>query len=136
MKLTDALATQRAFADQTHKFWGYYQAFTAAAIAFAWSNTASEKAIVLLTVVYAIFAGFNCRLVYLSQKSALDVWNAVQRYMKANIESIPSQFLEIPAFNKPDEPSRIRLVHIAFSVTAALIMLARLCFPQAIRHIT
>lgn len=132
MKLADALGTLRSTSDQTHKFWGYYQAVTAAAVGFAWASTSPKPVIVGLAFVYAVFAFFNRQLIVSSQKDASAVWEAIQTYTKNPFEPIEEAFKSIPATNQPERPERVGMLHIALSIFAGVAVLARLCFPEAI----
>jgi hypothetical protein len=126
MKLTDALGHLRSTSDQTHKFWGYYQAVTAASIGFAWaSSKPPPQLIVGLIVAYAIFAFLNCRLVVSSQASALAIWQAIQEYKPLSDEAINPGLLPLTKLNRPDDPTLIGGMHVGLSVLAAFAMYAR-----------
>jgi hypothetical protein len=126
MKLTDALGHLRSTSDQTHKFWGYYQAVTAAAIGFAWASSKPPPQLIFgLIVAYAIFAFLNCRLVVTSQSAALAVWQAIQDYRPLPDEAINPTLLPITRLNRPDEPTLIGGMHVGLSILAALAMYAR-----------
>jgi len=130
--LSDALSQFQNAVDQSHKFWGYYQAFSAAAIAFAWASDRPPKEMVYGMVGgYALFALFNCRLVYASQKSALAIWYAIQTYVKANKAQIPAAFRPLPALNRPDRPSLVATMHLVLSVLVCVAIYAAPAFgPQ------
>jgi len=127
MTLTDAIAALRATSDQTHKFWGYYQAVTAASVAFAWaSNAPPTKLLVGLTAAFLVFAILNCRLVFSSQSAALETWNAIQAYKEDPPVPITPQFEKLLTLNKPDTPELIGALHLALSIAACLAILARI----------
>lgn len=129
MKLTDALSYLRSTSDQTHKFWGYYQAVTAAAVGFAWaSSKPPSELIVGLVVAYLIFAALNCRLVISSQTAAFTIWNSIQKYKAQSTEPVPAQFVPILELNQPDNSKLIGGMHIGLSILASLAMLARINF--------
>jgi hypothetical protein len=129
MKLSDALTQLRGTSDQTHKFWAYYQAFTAAAIGFAWASTKPPwQLIVGLAAAYSIFAIFNGRLVMVSQTAALKTWQAIQAYRANPSEPIAPEFSPLLELNEPDAPGVICAMHVALSVAASLAILASLCF--------
>lgn len=128
MKISDALTHLRSTSDQTHKFWAYYQAFSAAAFAFAWTSTDPPRQLIYgLFFGYAIFALLNFRLIVSSQRSALTIWNAIDEYSKEPSEEdrIPIKFLPLLKLNKPDAPAIIGAIHGAVSVSILLAILAR-----------
>ncbi len=114
--------------DQTHRFWGYYQVVTAAAVGFAWSPAASSKEIIYwLMAAYIIFAIGNCILVSTSQSTAREIWGAMQEYKKEQKESIDSKFLSLIELNKPWSPKFVAGTHVALSVAAVVAMYLSLC---------
>jgi hypothetical protein len=126
MKLTDALTHLRSTSDQTHKFWGYYQAVTAAAVGFAWASSKPPQQLIFgLITAYAIFAFLNCRLVVTSQSAALSVWQTIQDYKPLPDETLNPTLLPITRLNRPDEPTLIGGMHIGLSILAAFAMYAR-----------
>ena len=129
LTLSEAISSLRVFSDQTHKFWGYYQAFTAAAIAFAWASTTQQSRVIIgLVFAYVLFALFNCRLVVGSQRASVAVWNAIQEYKARHLASITPEFLPILSLNQPEPPGQVRAMHVALSAGAACVMLSRLLF--------
>jgi len=134
MKLTDVLAHLRATMDQSHKFWGYYQGVTVAAVAFAWASTSPRDTTIFgLICGYAIFALLNCRLIQLSQKAALATWKAIQLYalVPAPADAIDSRFAPLLGLNKPDSPSLVTVMHLSLSALAAIAMWVRTLQPPA-----
>jgi hypothetical protein len=127
MKLTDAISYLRSTSDQTHKFWGYYQAVTAAVVAFAWStNNPPTKLLFGLIIAYLIFSFLNCRLIASSQAAALVIWSSIQSYKGHSAEILPAQFAPLLELNKPDNPRLVVSMHFTISILASLAMLARI----------
>jgi hypothetical protein len=127
MTLTDALSHLRSISDQTHKFWGYYQAVTAASVVFAWTDlTRSHPALIPgLVFAYAMFAILNCRLVVSSQVSALATWQAIQNYTPLPNETVNPGLLPLTKLNKPDNPKLVGGMHVLASIMAGYAMYAR-----------
>ncbi|WP_156902251.1 hypothetical protein [Azohydromonas australica] len=133
MKISDALAHLRSTSDQTHKFWAYYQAFSAAAVGFSWASKAPPNSLIYgLFFGYAVFAALNFRLIISSQRSALIIWNAINDYSKSpsKEEEIPYQFMPLLRLNKPDKPLIIGAIHGIVSISILLAIMARTWFPE------
>ena len=129
LTLSDAISSLRAFSDQTHKFWGYYQAVTAAAVAFAWASTSPPLGVIIgLVLAYVVFASLNCRLVVGSQRASLAVWSTIQEYKTTHVDDITPEFRPILSLNQPEPPGEVRAMHVTLSIVAACAMLARLWF--------
>jgi hypothetical protein len=128
LKLSDAMGTLRSTSDQTHKFWAYFQAFTAAAITLAWSATSEVPVIVGLTVGYLVFSHFNRLLISSSQADARKIWEAIQEYVKQTPQDVPELLIGITKTNEPQEPERVRRLHASMTALAAVVMLARIPF--------
>jgi hypothetical protein len=129
MDLSGALGTLKSTSDQTHKFWAYYQAFTAAAIGFAWASTTKKEFVIGLAVAYPLFAYFSNKLVASSQADARLVWDAIQQYTDNHPDKVAKEFQAIPAIGKPETAERVRGLHIAISLFSLGAILARLYFP-------
>jgi len=128
MDLSGALNTLKATSDQTHKFWMYFQAFTAAAIGFAWASTTQMEFVIGLAAAYSIFAYFNRKLVVSSQVDACLVWNAIQQYTKNHPDKVAVEFKNIPAIGEPESANRVRMLHHAISILSLAAILARLFY--------
>lgn len=126
MKLADAMTHLRSASDQTHKFWGYYQAVTIGAVGFAWASSMPPRQFIVgLVFAYAMFAILNCRLVVSSQATALQIWQAIQQYTPTPDEVTNTSLISITKFNKPDAPVIVGGLHIALSILAAIAINAR-----------
>jgi hypothetical protein len=127
MKLTDALSYLQSTADQTHKFWGYYQAVTAASVAFAWTDLGKPHPTLIPgpVVAYAMFAILNCRLFVSSQASARAIWEAIQNYERLPDETVNPGLIGLTKLNEPGHPIGIGVMHVALSITAGFAMYAR-----------
>ena len=128
MKVSDAMGTLRSTSDQTHKFWAYFQAFTAAAITLAWSVTSKAPVIVGLCAGYLIFSYFNRRLVVSSQTDAEKIWNAIQSYVEKTPQDVPRLLRGVTTTNKPETPERVKWLHLGMTALAAAVMLGRIPF--------
>lgn len=128
MKLSDAMGTLRSTSDQTHKFWAYFQAFTAAAITLAWSTTSKGPVIVGLCAGYLLFSYFNRRLVVSSQTDARKIWTAIQSYVETTPQEVPELLREVTTTNQPETPERVKRLHVGMTALAAAVMLARIPF--------
>jgi hypothetical protein len=127
MTLDSAIAALRSTSDQTHKFWGYYQAVTAAAVGAAWASSEHPPHVIIgLVVAYFLFALGNFRLVVSSQAAARKTWEAIQDYKKAPPVPISLKFKELLSLNKPDRPGFTGGVHLLLSLAASAAMLLRL----------
>lgn len=128
LTLSDAVSSLQACTDQTHKFWGYYQAVTAAAVAFAWTSNVQPPGVITgLAIAYVVFAILNCRLVFDSQRTSLVVWRSIQKYSKNHSGDIADEFKAALALNKPDTPVAVAGMHIFFSLSAAVSIVLREC---------
>ena len=129
MELSDAISYFRYSLDQAHKFWGYYQAITAAAVAFAWASTKPPAEVLIgLAIVYLLFSLLNCRLIMASQVAALEIWRSLQDYKRSPAETKPSQFLSLLKLNKPDDPRLVAGMQITLSMFATMAILIRIKF--------
>ncbi|AQZ32594.1 hypothetical protein O203_23245 [Ectopseudomonas chengduensis] len=128
MKLGDAMGTLRSTSDQTHKFWAYFQAFTAGGITLAWSTTTQVAIVLGLVAGYAVFAHFNRLLVVSSQTDARKIWDSIQAYVAEVPAEVPEQLKEVPKTNEPQDPKRVKWLHVSITLLAALVMLARIPF--------
>ncbi|MGY2339443.1 hypothetical protein ACW9HW_09385 [Pseudomonas sp. SDO5532_S415] len=129
MELTDAISYLRNTTDQTHKFWGYYQAVTAAAVAVAWSVDGPKAGLLFWFVLgYVMFSFFNCRLVASSQAEAVIIWNSIQSYKGQLAQTVPTQFSPLLDLNKPDNTRLVVLMHIVISVFAVLAIIAGIVY--------
>ncbi|RZT91445.1 hypothetical protein [Rivibacter subsaxonicus] len=123
--LVDAMAVGRAHADQTHKFWGYFQVVTAAALALAWSSHGPPEQIRWgLALGYAGFAFFNWRLVRDSQAASFATWSAITNYCKTHPAQITPEFSNLPTLNRPMRPWIVALGHALLSLLALAALVA------------
>jgi hypothetical protein len=128
MKLSDAMTALRSTSDQTHKFWAYFQAFTAAGVTLAWLTTIKAPVIIGFAAGFCVFAHFNRRLVVSSQADAAKIWKAIQAYVDTKPDDLPDQLKEITTTNEPDDPKRIKKLHWAMTIVAVVVMLVRIPF--------
>lgn len=128
MKLGDAMGALRSTSDQTHKFWAYFQTFTAGGITLSWGATSQEVIIIGLVVGYVIFAHFNRLLVISSQTDARKIWTSIQSYVALVPAEVPEPLKEVPKTNEPEDPARVKRLHTWITCVAALVMLARIPF--------
>lgn len=128
MKLSDAMGTLRSTSDQTHKFWAYFQAFTAGAITLAWGATSQAPVIGGIAVGYLVFSYFNGLLVVSSQTDARKIWTAIQSYVEKTPQDVPELLRGVTTTNKPELPDRVKRLHRAMTGLAAAVMLARIPF--------
>ncbi|MDO9619426.1 MAG: hypothetical protein Q7J43_17300 [Pseudomonas sp.] len=129
MKLTDAVSYLRSTTDQTHKFWGYYQAVTVAAIVFVWSSSKPPTGMIaVLVVAYLAFSTLNCRLIFSSQESALKIWQCIQEYKPNISETELKHFIPLLDLGKPDNPYGVLCMQASISILASAAMLARIKF--------
>jgi hypothetical protein len=129
MELSDAISYFRYSLEQAHKFWGYYQAITAAAVAFAWASTKPPAELLIgLATVYLLFSLLNCRLIVASQVAALEIWRLLQDYKESPTETKSSQFLSLLKLNKPDNPILVAGMQIILSLFATMAILFRIVF--------
>ena len=128
MKLSDVMGTLRSTSDQTHKFWAYFQAFTAGGITLAWGTTTEVAVVAGLVVGYLIFAYFNRSLVVSSQTDARKIWTSIQSYVAAVPAEVPEPFKDVPKTNEPEEPERVKRSHLEMTAVAVAVMLARIPF--------
>ena len=114
----------RSYTDQTHKFWGYYQAVTVATVGYAWAASSLPPHILaMLAVAYPVFTYLNHRLVVESQNAALTVWKSIQTYSERSGKDITPEFLPNLSLSKPIEPTAVAAMHfcIGAAATAAII---------------
>lgn len=129
MELSDAISYLRSTSDQTHKFWGYYQAVTAAAVAFSWTSTKPPAELLIgLATGYLLFSLLNCRLIASSQIAALEIWRSIQSHKEDSTKTMPIKFSSILKLNKPDNPRFVVGMHITISICAAMAILIRIKF--------
>ena len=128
MKLSDTMGVLRSTSDQTHKFWGYFQAFTAGGVTLAWGATTEVPVVVILVLGYLTFAYFNRVLVVSSQRDARKIWTSIQSYVAATPNEVPEQFNDITKTNEPADPDRVRQLHLSMTVLVAIVLLARIPF--------
>lgn len=126
MTLMDAVGQLRATTDQTHKFWGYFQVVTAAALGFAWSDKRTPDVVMLLAFGYSLFAVLNARLVLSSQEAARFIWQAIQDQLTEEGRRDDegrlkegARWLPILRLNKPDNPIAVVSMHVALATAAA-----------------
>lgn len=126
LTLGETLTTCRAYSDQTHKFWGYFQAATAGAVGFAWASTSlPEHVRALLAAAYLTFAFFNRRLVMEGQAAYSAVWNSIQVFAARESKSIEDAFRLNLSLVPPENPKKIGYMHVIISAAAAAAILLR-----------
>ena len=118
----------RAYTDQTHKFWGYFQAVTGATVGYSWAATALPPHILaMLAVAYPVFVFLNHRLVVESQTASLDVWRSVQAYVARVGNRVTPEFLPNLALSKPVAPTAVALMHASIGAAATAAIIERYC---------
>jgi len=126
LSLGETLTACRAYSDQTHKFWGYYQAATAAAVGFAWASTSlPEHVRACLAAAYLAFALFNRRLVMEAQAAYSHVWNSIQIFALREADNITEEFRGNLSLVEPEKPEKVGLLHVVLSAAAAAAILLR-----------
>jgi hypothetical protein len=124
--LSDAISMLRAYTDQTHKFWGYYQAVTIATVGYAWAASAlPEHILATLSWAYPTFVLLNHRLVFESQTAARTVWDSIQTYKHASGHLITPEFRENLTLSRPTEPSAVAVMHVLIGSAGTLAILER-----------
>ena len=120
-KVSDALGHLRGLTDQNHKYWGYFQAFTVAAVALAWSTGAKDSWPVAIGVsaAYLLFSILNCRVLKLGQETARETWQAIQTFMADHPTEVDSAFARVLAMNEPDS---VRLVVLGQRVQTGVVV--------------
>jgi hypothetical protein len=122
--LADAASAVRAYSDQTHRFWGYFQVASAGTAAFAWAGHSPATwsyqnrhvLLVVLLVAYISFSIANNLLLQGSQRAARDGHDAIADFKRRHPAEIDGYLGKIVLLNKPVKPSTAGLLHLAIII--------------------
>ncbi len=123
LSISDAVAHYRSVSEDTHKFWGYFQAIAAGSAAFAWSRDyASLPLFAWLTIAFGIFAVLNLRLVVGSQASAVIAERCIKEFLRNNPAEAPQELAPMIADIRPGSALSVGVWHagLAAAVMAAI----------------
>jgi hypothetical protein len=122
--LADAASAVRAYSEQTHKFWGYFQVASAGTAAFAWAghspSTWSDQnrhvILVVLLLAYLFFAVANNLLLQGSQRAVRVGYEAISEFKAKNQGDIDGDLGKVLVLNEPVKPWMAVLLHLAIIV--------------------
>jgi hypothetical protein len=126
LNLSDALSHYRAAADSTHRFWAYFQLVGGGLISFTWLQALPSVALLLaLTAFFFVFAYFNSKLVFESQREAVVTSRGIKLYARLHPDEVPDQFRPFLRRISPRPVGHIQDIYLGLSTVVVVAMWAR-----------
>jgi ABC-type Fe3+-siderophore transport system permease subunit len=130
--VADAASTVRAYNEQTHRFWGYFQLAGAGTAAFAWTGkdthdwSIENREIILigLLIAFLCFALANMLLAVGSQRAAWIGYEAIRKFKEDNASEIDPTLGEVLLLSRPVRPWVALFWHFAITLAVFVAVLA------------
>lgn len=122
--LKDAIEQHRHLTSDTHRFWNYFQVIAVGAVAIAWQQELdlSLPLLRVLLVAFVVFAIASNVAVFVSQRQARQLAEAIRAYCDNRSAGIPAEFIPSIRGIESFHPAAVSAWHGLISVVAAVAM--------------